>query len=249
MNQPDALKGSDFLAAIGAAESVCCAQSLRELATLGMSAPLSYECLGNTLSILYRESSCQFGCTGGDHFFQRMTAKVVSLSLASLRLALTGYYDEALSLTRSVGEIANLLFLFAAQPATLERWRVADDATRKREFGPVKIRLKLEELSLRPPVAADRYALLSEVGAHVAPGVAPQAFNEHGRATLGAQFQYQGLMVVLNELGVVVAEAAGCLSAFLPVASRRAELQREAEMLLNVLGDLDLAKSKKRGGV
>ena len=76
--------------------------------------------------------------------------------------------------------------------------------------------------------------------------IAPQAFNEHGRSTLGARFQYEGLMVVLNELGVVVAEAAGCLSALLPDAERRVALQREAEMLLNGLGSLDLRKSSRQ---
>lgn len=128
----------------------------------------------------------------------------------------------------------------------LEEWRAADGQTRKKAFGPVKVRLKLEALSLKPPVEADRYSRLSEVGAHIIPSLAPQAFNEHGRSTLGARFQHEGLMVVLNELGLVVAEAAGCLSALLPADERRIALQREAEMLLNVLGSLDLAKSRDR---
>jgi hypothetical protein len=80
-----------------------------------------------------------------------LTAKVVASSLAALRLALSGYYDEALALTRGVGEIANLLFLFAAKPAELERWRHADEALRKKEFGPVKVRITLETLGLTPP--------------------------------------------------------------------------------------------------
>jgi len=248
MNSREIRNGFEFFEAIASAEGQCVTESLADISRLGISAPLSYECLGNTLSLLYREASCQFGCPGGDHFLQRITARVVNLSLASLRLALCGYYDESLSLIRSVGEVANLAFLFAAQPAMLEAWRVADEPTRKREFGPVKIRLKLEACGLKPPVEADRYSRLSEVGAHIVPSLAPQAFNEHGRSTLGARFQFEGLMVVLNELGVVVAEAAGCLSALLPAAERQVALQREAEMLLNVVGSLDLAKSRDRPG-
>ena len=247
MNLRDVPNGSEFLETIGVVEGRCVAESLAGIPTLGISAPFSYECLGNVLSLLYREASCQFGCPGGDHFIQRITARVVSLSLAALRLALSGYYDEALSLIRSVGEVEGgpLSFLFAAQPAVQEEWRAADEFARKREFAPVKIRLKLEALGLTPPVGA-ALSRLSEVGAHIVPSLAPQAFNEHGHSTLGARFQLEGLMVVLNELGTVVAEAAGCVSVLLPADDRRVTLQTEAEMLLNVLGDLDLAKSRDR---
>jgi hypothetical protein len=245
MDSTDVPSGSAFFEAIALAETGCIAESVAGVPKLGTSVPLTYECLGNVLSLLYREASCQFGCPGGDHLCQRITARVVSMSLASLRLALSGYYDESLSLTRSVGEIANLVFLFAARPAVLEEWRVADEPTRRKEYAPVKIRLKLEAMGLKPPVEADRYSRLSEVGTHVVPALAPQAFNEHGRSTLGARFQYEGLMVALNELGTATAEAAGCLSALLPVDERRIALQREAEVLLNVIGSLDLAKSRR----
>jgi hypothetical protein len=181
---------------------------------------------------------------GGDHFFQRLTARVVTHSLSSLRLTLCGYYDEALALTRNVGEIANLLFLFAARPDLLDSWRSADDAKRKREFGPVKIRITLEKMNLRPPVDESRYSLLSEVGVHLVPGVSPQTFNDHGRPTLGAKFQYAGLICTLNELAAAVAEAGACVSTFAYVGSRRESLRSAAEVLLNAVGNLDLGLTR-----
>ncbi len=113
------------------------------------------------------------------HFFQRLTARIVTNSLSSLRLALLGYYDESLALTRNLGEIANLLFLFAAKPDSLEAWQLADEKKRKSDFTPVKVRLKLEEINLVPPIDQSRYGLLCEAGVHLGPSVSPQTFNEH----------------------------------------------------------------------
>lgn len=233
-------RGSEFFETAARVEAQCSVDSLREIPSLGISTTACLECLGDVLAMMYEEASCFHGCPGGDHLLQRLTARVVTNSLASLRLALVGYYDESLALTRNLGEIANLLFLFAAQPDLLQSWRVADEAQRKKDFTPFKVRLKLEELGLRPPVDQSRYGLLCEVGVHLVPSVSPQMFNEHGRPSLGAKFQYEGLMCTLNELALAVAESAACVSSFPHVGERREFLQAAAEVLLNVVGSLDL---------
>src|SRR2546423_8602444 len=111
-------RGSEFFKAAATVETQCAELSLGELPKLGMSAPACYEFLGDVLSMLYEEASCFHGCDNSDHLIQRLTARIVTHSLSSLRLATFGYYYESLSLTRNVGEIAKLLFLFAAQPDT-----------------------------------------------------------------------------------------------------------------------------------
>ena len=243
-------RGAEFLQVAAKVEAQCAIESLSDIPKLGISVPACYECLGDVLSMLYAEASCFHGCQGGDHFLQRVTARVVTHSLSSLRLALLGYYDESLALTRNLGEIANLLMLFAAKPDLLESWRIGDEARRKKEFSAVKVRLKLEELGLNPPVNSTRYSLLSEVGVHLIPLVSPQTFNEHGRPTLGAKFQYEGLMCTLNELAVAIAESAGCVSALLPVGERCDALRLEAQLLLNMAGSLDLKQAREnRDGV
>ena len=240
-------RGTSFFEMVAKVEEQCAVESLSEIPQLGLSTPACYEFLGDLLSMLSEEASCFHGCEGEDHFFQRLTARIVTNSLSSLRLAFLGYYDESLALTRNLGEMANLLFLFAAQPDLLETWLSADETKRKRDFGPVKVRLKLEEMNLRPPVDQSRYSLLCEVGVHIAPSVSPQTFNEHDRPTLGAKFQYEGLMCTLNELSIAVAESAACLSVFPHVGDRRESLQMAAQLLLNVVGNLDL-KLTRRGG-
>ncbi len=233
-------RGTEFLETVGKIEMLCVSEGLAEMPKLGMSTPATFECLGDVLSMLSEEASCFHGCRGGDHLFERITARVVTHALASVRLALLGYYDESLALSRNLGEVANLLFLFAAEPGLVESWSNADDVRRRKEFSPVKVRLKLEDKGLRPLIDNSRYGLLSEVGVHVTPSVAPQMFNEHGRSTMGAKFQYEGLMCALNELALVVAESAGCLSAFPFVGNRRDSIQLAAQLLLNVMGKLDV---------
>lgn len=240
-------RGAAFLELSARVETECGLESLKEIPQLGISAPACYECMGDVLSMLYAEAACFNGCGGGDHFFQRVTARIVTNALSSIRLAAIGYYDESLALARNVGEIANLLFLFAADSAALEAWRFGDEAKRRKEFSPVRVRLRLEEMGLRPPVDNSRYSLLCEVAVHLVPSTFPQAFNEHGRPTLGARFQYQGLIFALNELAVAVAEAASCVSVLAPLGERRAPLQLAAQVLLNVVGNLDLKVVREDG--
>jgi hypothetical protein len=239
-------RGAAFFDIVATVEAQCSTESIREIPKLGLSTPACFDCLGDVLSLLYAEASCFHGCLGGDHFYQRITARIVTHSLSSLRLALLGYYDESFAVTRNLGEMANLLFLFAARPDLVETWRSADDAARWKEFGPAKVRRALEEMNLRPPVDKSRYGLLCEVGVHLVPSVSPQTFNEHGRSTLGARFQYKGLMCALNELATAVAECAGCVSVFPHVEDRRESLQTAAQALLNVVGHLDLKVARDK---
>lgn len=238
-------RGSAFLSTVATVERHCGEQTLEQSPELGVSTPACVECLGTVLSMLYEEACCFHGCLGGDHLNERLTARIVTNALSSLRLANLGYYDESLALTRNLGELANLLFLFAAEPPLVAAWRAADDKQRKRDFSPVRVRLKLEEKGLRPPVDESRYSLLCEVGVHVHPSVSPQSYNDHGRATLGAQFQVEGYMCTLNELCIAVAEAAACVSTFPGHPERRMSLRAAAEVLLNAVGALDLQASKR----
>lgn len=237
--------GREFFEVVSKVETVCAIASLKGIPGLGINTPACYASLGDVLSMLYAEAACSFGCAGGDHFWQKLTARIVSHSLASLRLALSGYYDESLALTRGVGEIANLLFLFAAKPELVKFWHSSDDKHRKKHFGPVKVRLAIEELGHRPPIDESRYSLLCEVGVHLVPSVSPQAFSEHDRPTLGATYRDGELMVTLNELSNVVAESAACISTFSFVGSRSPALLVAAQVLLNAVGNFDLKVAKE----
>lgn len=111
----------DFLELVSACEAKCEDFSLAQISKLGEKLPQCHRRLAAVLSLLYREACCFDGCDSGDHIPQRIAARVVSHALAAYRLLARGYYDESLSLARSIGEAANLLFLFALMPEHFAR--------------------------------------------------------------------------------------------------------------------------------
>ena len=237
--------GAEFLHLVADAENACIALTASEIPALGISVPACYQSLPEVLSLLYAEASCSYGCAGGDHFWQRLVARVVSHSLAALRLAMMGYYDESIALIRNIAETTNLLFLFAASPSEVARWRSGTEKERWQTFRPIEVRKRLKKLNLTPPIDDAKYGLLCEVGVHVTPDVSPQAFNAHERASLGASFIDTALIATINELSTVVAESAGCISALPLMGQRAMALRLSAQILLNMIGGLDLNAARK----
>jgi hypothetical protein len=130
-----------------------------------------------------------------------------------------GRYDEALLLIRALGEITNLLTLFATDSAGLQKWRSADEETRRQEFSPVKVRLALEREQIPIPMDQARYKLLCGLTAHPTPSAKPGMHNPVGRPVLGGHVQIAGVVVVLNELARVVGCAAVAAPPLLEIPS------------------------------
>ena len=104
-----------------------------------------------------------------------MCARAASNGHAAVRLLRMGYYDESLLLARSIGELANLLFLFHKDGTALEKYREARESWRKKweQFTPATVRGKLQQ----PPIDSQRYRTLSARSAHAGPSLNPQSFN------------------------------------------------------------------------
>jgi hypothetical protein len=175
-----------------------------------------------------------------------MTARVVNHSLASHRLLSRGYYDESLALTRSVGEVANLLFLFLLEPTCLSEWTSSSEDQRKRAFSPVKVRLRIEKLKASVPVDEERYSTLCEVGVHVTPATAPQNYNPTGRPTVGGIVQEIGLLAALNELATALAFAGLGLVKVFGYGERNQGLLNAVSRLLDSIGAVTLKDVPER---
>jgi hypothetical protein len=205
MDESDLPVGTDFLDLVREVESQCETRTDDALPKLGVKAPKTYCGLGTVLSLLDRLGSCFWGCQKGDHSVEYLVARAASHGRAALRLMRAGYYDEALTLARGVGELSNLLQLFVVDHCALDEWRKLDEKTRRNCFSALNVRKGLEEQSDLPIlVDRDRYGELSGFASHPDPSNSPQAHNLLGVSTQGGYFQEAGVMLVLNELGLAV---------------------------------------------
>jgi hypothetical protein len=115
-------------------------------------------------------------------------------------LARSACYDESISLARTVGEVANMVFLFANVPAKFDEWKTLADNQRRKEFAPVKVRLALENAQQPVPVNQQRYGQLCEKGTHPSPHIPPGMYNHDKRPYTGGYFQPAGLCFCLHEV-------------------------------------------------
>ena len=141
-----------------------------------------FELLGSSLSTLYIAATCARGCNGGNHIFERLSAKAYNGISSAYILTNTGFYDEALSITRGVGELANLLSLSFVESDKFQEWLLASPNDRKKKFSPYKIRMLLEPYKDVGFLIVDKqwYGELSEEFCHIHPNGTP---NKHSLKT------------------------------------------------------------------
>lgn len=231
----------EFLKLVWGQEDRCEAETDQRIPSMGVKAPQCLDNLGAVLSLLDRATSCFWGCHGGEHTVEYLTGRVYSSARSSLRLLRFGFYDESLSLTRSIGEIANLLFLFFNDNAAFSRWKASNKKERLANFSPFKVRLALEGLGIPLPMDEERYSQLCEIATHVTPETRPQAHNLVNQPVLGGYFQEAGVLVSLNELASAVALATFAASKLMTLEEeRRKYIGQAALKLLRSVGAVDV---------
>lgn len=238
-------EGSAFLDRVAELEGLCARNTREYLTKPAKKAPACHDRFGVVLSLLYREASCFYGCPKTDHLGQRIAGRLVSHAVGSYRLLCSGYYDESLALTRNLGELANLFWLFAFRPLELERWRQADKKTRTRDFSPVRVRLAIESAGLPVPIDESRYAGLCDVAVHVGPATAPQAHNQSQISSLGTLFKEASFLASLNELAAATGTGGAALIPLLTLGDRKQRLKEANADLLRSVGGVDLAALRR----
>lgn len=197
-------EGRKLLRGIGTYEDKCEKWTEKHIPRWGKKAPACYEHLGQLLAYADMIGSCVYGCPGGgaeEHAVWYLVSRTSSFGRAALRLMKMGFYDEALTIVRSIGEISNLLALFVAEPSSIKEWEKSDRAYRLDKLSPGKIRKRIQSLGGQPPMSSDKYSALCEIGTHPVPEARPQGFNHVRRAMTGGMVvQEAGALVVLNEL-------------------------------------------------
>lgn len=236
-------EGSAFLQLVWHQEDDCEVETDNWLKEAGKKAPACLQQIGTVLSLADRMASCWWECRGGDHVIEYICGRVTSNARAALRLLRFGFYDESLLLSRSLGEIANLLQLFFQEAGTLQDWKVSSKKELKDNFGPMKVRLRLEELQTPPMIKQERYSLLCERAAHVQPETRPQAYNILGLPTVGANFQQEGVLLCLNEIALPLATAVFFGATVLDLHSEiKSEIFSATKNLVTKVGALEITK-------
>ena len=221
-------------------ENDCEAEFDKWIPSAGTKAPQIPDALGTALSYLDLIASSWWGRREGDNLEERLLGKAVSHARAALRLLKIGYYDEALTIIRQMGEIANLLLLLMTSNESLLEYQNANDDERRRQFSPVKIRERLRNLGSSVPMDQDTYSLFSSQYVHVNPSSGPQNHNRFGISTLGGYFQEGGALATLNHLAALVAFMLW-FGSTLPEHTRDQEVALKASRELNrLVGGIDI---------
>lgn len=234
-------EGVAYLETVRNQEGKCRVRTEDAVREFGRNLPGLDEHLGTVLSMLDRSACCWWGCAEGDHAVENLVGRGYGLACGSYALMQAGRYDEALLLIRALGEITNLLTLFATESAGLQEWRGASEEERRQKFSPVKIRLALEDRKVPIPMDQARYKLLCSLTAHPTPSAKPGMHNPAGRPVLGGHVQIAGVVVVLNELARLVGCAAVTAAPILEIPDNaKTRMRAVGAALLRSSGPLTL---------
>lgn len=140
--------------------------------------------LGTSLSVLFEAATCHRKCYGGDHVLEGIAARTYNLACSAYSLISIGFYDEALNLVRSIGEISNLVALSVKDKELWKEWVNSDKKTRIKKFSPTKVRILLGG-DIPTLMDEDWYSELCESYAHMTPDANPNMHNELQRRVAG----------------------------------------------------------------
>jgi len=211
MTTMDIPSGAEHLDGVVRASIIVRQQSAETLATLSD----ERELLGTSLSALYQVATCHRKCFGGGHVLEALSGRIYNLATSAYQLALSGFYDEALNLTRSIGEIANLISLSVVDKTALAEWLASDTKTRITKFSPAKIRKVLEAHDSGFVIAnKDWYSDFCEKYTHVTPQTRPNMHTSGGSGHVGGIHEASSLKKVLGELTTIVASVSMLVSKY-----------------------------------
>jgi hypothetical protein len=152
---------------------------------------INNDLIGTAMNVIYQAATCHRKCHGGAHTFERLLGRAYNLGCGAYNLTIFGLYDEALTLIRSLGEIANLVMLSAVDGPKIKEWLHASREERLKNFSPVKIRRMIKAKGMEPCANDKWYKEMSEGYTHITPDTKP---NFHGgSAFVGGRYEKEGL--------------------------------------------------------
>lgn len=179
-----------------------------------------------TISILAVESAMdvadklrQFPTVDDDlKTIQILGMRIFNAFGSSLKLTLSGYNQNATMILRDVLETVFLLDLFRGNPRIIAHWRLSDKAARLRGYGPVKVRMALDQRDGHTEKKrALAYDTFSELAGH--PNASSHLMlrpTKDADAEIGPFIEETSLTAVLSEMGKLAVQAGEVLDEFFP---------------------------------
>ena len=171
---------------------------------LGVRAPILYHTLDVALLLLAKVASCHWSCRGGNHVQENMVRRLVNYSLAVIRLAKLGFYDESLAIFRSLAEVTNLIELFTIDKRTMTEWLSLSPKERWKKFGPKSVRSQIGKSGNKPIVDGNSYNKLCVLGVHVSPESVKTSHQFDDSVFVGGQLSVPAFLLILNELAILI---------------------------------------------
>jgi hypothetical protein len=182
--------------------------------------------IGTSLSALYQAATCYRQCFNNGHVLEALAGRTYNLGCAAYLLINQGFYDEALNLIRSIGEISNLIQLSSHSNDALRKWLDSDETVRKKEFSPLKVRLLIEETGNRPFVVdKDWYSKFCEGYTHITPNTKPNLHNDIDLGIVGGVFQEKGFEYSLDQLATLLCVTGAMICAYFNFDDLLAEMK------------------------
>jgi hypothetical protein len=141
---------------------------------------------------------------------QLLGIRLFNAAGASIKLALSGYYQKAFDQLRDVIETSFLVDYLLTNPAEIDEWRRADPKKRMSQFGAARIRSALDKRDGYTSGERKRiYGIFSEYATHASyPGVTLITKGPDNMAQVGPFFDEQKLRSWLGEMAMRFSPAA-----------------------------------------
>jgi len=141
---------------------------------------------------------------------QYLGIRLFNAAGASIKLALSGYYQKAFDQVRDVIETYFLVDYLSTYPERIDEWKVADKKKRISHFGPGIIRNALDKRDGSTSGERKRiYDLISELASHASyPGISMTTTGPANMAHVGPFFDEQKLRSWLGEMALRLSHAA-----------------------------------------
>lgn len=161
------------------------------------------EIFGTSLSAIYQAATCHRKCHGGSHIFEAILGRTYNLAVASYSLISIGFYDEAMVMVRSIGEIANIISLSVFNKSEFSEWLKADKNKHIKDFSPAKIRKLLKDDGALL-MDADWYSNLCEKYTHISADTSPNYHDGLERNITGGLIDNKKQNECLDQLIYIV---------------------------------------------